>query len=76
MLETAFIRRVQADLDPYWPGGAIALDGDGPPRLERLLGGVPADGVTVRRVAACRRCTWFVRFASPEGGDRVVERHR
>ena len=23
---------------PYWPGTAIALDGDGPPRLERLLG--------------------------------------
>ena len=25
---------------PYWPGGAIALDDDGPPRLERLLGDV------------------------------------
>jgi predicted phosphodiesterase len=27
----------------FWPGGAIALDADGPPRLERLLGDVPAD---------------------------------
>ena len=27
---------------PYWPGGAIALDDDGPPRMERLLGDVPA----------------------------------
>ncbi len=27
---------------PYWPGGAVVLDGDGPPRLERLLAGVPA----------------------------------
>jgi hypothetical protein len=26
---------------PYWPGGAIALDDDGPPRLERLLVDVP-----------------------------------
>ncbi|MGI8802603.1 MAG: metallophosphoesterase [Solirubrobacteraceae bacterium] len=23
---------------PYWPGGAVTVDGDGPPRLERLLG--------------------------------------
>ena len=36
------MRRVPGDSSPYWPGGAIALDGDGPPRLERLLGGVPA----------------------------------
>lgn len=27
---------------PYWPGGAIVVEGDGPPRLERLLGDVPA----------------------------------
>ncbi len=23
---------------PYWPGGAVRVDADGPPRLERLLG--------------------------------------
>lgn len=26
--------------NPYWPGGAIAVDDDGPPRLERLLADV------------------------------------
>ena len=29
--------------NPYWPGGAIALDDDGPPRLERLLGDLPVN---------------------------------
>ena len=42
IFETAFMRRVPGGSSPYWPGGAIALDGDGPPRLERLLGEVPA----------------------------------
>jgi hypothetical protein len=28
---------------PYWPGGALALDDDGPPHLERLLLDVPAE---------------------------------
>lgn len=28
---------------PYWPGGAIALDGDEPPRYERLLDELPAE---------------------------------
>src|SRR6185295_3850379 len=27
---------------PYWPGGAVELDGDGPPRHVRLLDDVPA----------------------------------
>ena len=27
---------------PFWPGSAIALDDEGPPRLERLLGGLTA----------------------------------
>jgi hypothetical protein len=27
--------------NPYWPGGAVALDDDGPPQLERLLGHLP-----------------------------------
>ncbi len=31
---------------PYWPGGAIALDDEGPPRLERLL-----DDVSERTLA-------------------------
>ncbi len=35
---------------PYWPGGAISLDGDGPPRLERLLGDVPASALRVDRL--------------------------
>jgi len=42
IFETAFMRRGPGGSSPYWPGGAIALDGDGPPRLERLLGEVPA----------------------------------
>jgi len=42
IFETAFMRRGPGGSSPYWPGGAIALDDDGPPRLERLLGDVPA----------------------------------
>ena len=34
-----------AGSSPYWPGGAIAIDDDGPPRLERLLGDVPASAL-------------------------------
>ena len=45
IFDTAFVRRGPAGLSPYWPGGAIALDDDGPPRLERLLGDVPASGL-------------------------------
>jgi hypothetical protein len=30
---------------PYWPGGAVVLDGEDPPRLEPLLPGWdPSDG--------------------------------
>jgi len=36
--ETHFMGRLPAGESPYWPGGAIAIDDDGPPRLERLLG--------------------------------------
>ena len=39
--ETAFVEPGPRRSSPYWPGGAIALDGDGPPRLERLLTDVP-----------------------------------
>ncbi|MEA2155437.1 MAG: hypothetical protein QOE11_1577 [Solirubrobacteraceae bacterium] len=35
--ETVFTGRGQQGRNPYWPGSAIALDDDGPPRLERLL---------------------------------------
>ena len=42
IFDTAFVRRGPAGSSPYWPGGAIALDDDGPPRLERLLTDVPA----------------------------------
>jgi len=31
---------------PYWPGGAVALDDEGPPRLERLLGDVTASDLS------------------------------
>jgi len=39
--ERLFTGRGPQGESPYWPGGAIALDDDGPPRLERLLGDVP-----------------------------------
>jgi len=39
--ESLFIDRAQQSSSPYWPGGAIALDDGGPPRLERLLADVP-----------------------------------
>jgi hypothetical protein len=38
--EEVFTGRGQQGRHPYWPGGAIALDDDGPPRLERLLADV------------------------------------
>jgi hypothetical protein len=38
--ETLFVGRGQQGSNPYWPGGAIALDDGGPPRLERLLADV------------------------------------
>jgi hypothetical protein len=38
--ERLFTGRGDRPRHPYWPGGAIVLDDDGPPRLERLLDGV------------------------------------
>ena len=38
--ERLFTGRGDRPHHPYWPGGAIALDDDGPPRLERLLADV------------------------------------
>ena len=49
LFDTAFMRRGPDPASPYWPGGAIALDGAGPPRLERLLGGVPAAALQAER---------------------------
>lgn len=46
VFETHFMRRGPSGASPYWPGGAIALDDDGPPRLERLLGDLPAKLLT------------------------------
>ncbi|MDX6719784.1 MAG: hypothetical protein QOJ63_2038 [Solirubrobacteraceae bacterium] len=43
VFETHFMGRGQHGANPYWPGGAIVLDGSGPPRLERLLGDLPAN---------------------------------
>jgi hypothetical protein len=40
VFETHFMAGPQG-ASPYWPGGAVALDAQGPPRLERLLGEVP-----------------------------------
>jgi hypothetical protein len=40
--ETHFMGRVPRGASPYWPGGVIAIDDAGPPRLERLLADVPA----------------------------------
>lgn len=41
VFETHFMGARSAGASPYWPGGAVALDAEGPPRLERLLGEVP-----------------------------------
>jgi hypothetical protein len=37
VLETHFMQQ-PAPHNPYWPGGAVRVEADGPPRLERLLG--------------------------------------
>jgi hypothetical protein len=41
VFETHFMGRLPRGESPYWPGGAIALDDEGPPRLERLLCDLP-----------------------------------
>ncbi|HEV2752556.1 MAG TPA: hypothetical protein VGV36_01835, partial [Solirubrobacteraceae bacterium] len=40
--ETHFMSPDPTGTSPYWPGGAVALDTEGPPRLERLLSTVAA----------------------------------
>jgi hypothetical protein len=42
VFETHFMGDAARSSNPYWPGGAIALDDEGPPRLERLLSDLPA----------------------------------
>jgi hypothetical protein len=42
VFESHFLAGSHED-SPYWPGGAIALDDDGPPILERLLADFGAD---------------------------------
>ena len=42
IFDPVFMGRGPQGASPYWPGGAIALDDEGPPRLERLLGDIPA----------------------------------
>ena len=42
IFDPLFIGRGPHGSSPYWPGGAIVVDEDGPPRLERLLSDVPA----------------------------------
>jgi hypothetical protein len=44
--ETLFLGRGRQSSNPYWPGSAIALDDDGPPRLERLLAELPERALT------------------------------
>ena len=41
IFDPLFLGRAPRSTNPYWPGGAIALDDDGPPRLELLLADVP-----------------------------------
>jgi len=48
LFETHFMGHGPPGSSPYWPGGAIALGDDGPPRLERLLGDLPAKSLAGR----------------------------
>ncbi|MEJ7797871.1 MAG: metallophosphoesterase [Solirubrobacteraceae bacterium] len=43
VFETHLMGSALRAASPYWPGGVIALDEIGPPRLERLLGDVAAE---------------------------------
>jgi len=42
IFDPLFMGRGPQGASPYWPGGAIVIDGEGPPRLERLLADLPA----------------------------------
>jgi hypothetical protein len=43
-----FMGREPQRSNPYWPGGAIVVEDEGPPRLERLLADVPAKVLQAR----------------------------
>ena len=45
VLETDLMTRVAPD-SPYWPGGCVIVDDDGPPRLVRLLAGQSAEALS------------------------------
>ncbi|MDQ3675445.1 MAG: metallophosphoesterase [Actinomycetota bacterium] len=49
--ETHFMAPGRPRSGPYWPGGAVALDGEGPPRLERLLDDLSAADLGAPRPA-------------------------
>ena len=78
VFETHFMGRLPRGESPYWPGGAIALDDDGPPRLERLLGdlrprfspGRRADQATTPGV----NCTAWQTTPSPTSSSSVAGR--
>jgi len=42
MYETHFLGGADPRASPYWPGGAVVVEDEGDPRVERLLDGVPA----------------------------------
>ena len=42
IFDPLFMGRGPDGSSPYWPGGAVVVQQDGPPRLERLLADVPA----------------------------------
>lgn len=46
IFDPLFMGRGPQGSSPYWPGGAIVVDDEGPPRLERLLGDMPAKTLT------------------------------
>lgn len=45
IFDPLFMGRGAPSSSPYWPGGAIVVEDATPPRLERLLGDVGADGL-------------------------------
>jgi hypothetical protein len=51
VFETHFMGRLPRGESPYWPGSAIVLDDDGPPRLERLLGEISGEVLSRPRPA-------------------------
>jgi hypothetical protein len=46
IFDPLFMGRGPRGSSPYWPGGAVAVDDEGPPRLERLLGDLSAKALS------------------------------